>query len=375
MTRKLVAEQDTTPIRVWAAACATGEEAYSIAMMLQHELDLAGSKREVQVFATDVNDRVLERAREGTYSASIAADLPPDYLRTFFTSSENGLSATINKEVRQRVIFAKQDLLTDPPFSRLDLIICRNLLIYLKPEAQERCIALFHYALKPGGYLFLGNAESPNRGSSLFATLAHKKCRIYRKAEAKGTARIPLSLPFIAERSKERPRPAPEHRQSITHFIQAALLEEHAPAAVAINQNHEILYHNGPTNRYLLQPRGTPTQNLLELLPEKLKNRIRGALYRAGQDVRPVTIRTSIAVDDRKKQVFIRISKLQANLFLITFREKGALTEERETPLDTTAIEETAVFQLEHELAATRDDLQSHIEEAQERKRRARILQ
>ena len=363
VTRKLVVETSATPIRVWTAACATGEEAYSVAMMLRHELDTAGSKREIQVFATDVNDRALERAREGVYPASISADLPPDYLKSYFTTSEDGLSAAINKDIRQAVIFAKQDLLTDPPFSRLDLIICRNLLIYLEAEAQEKCISLFHYALRPGGYLFLGNAESPGRTGNLFLNLAHKKCRIYRKAEVKQAARMPLSLPFASDRAVSKQKPTPEHRQSIIHFIQAALLEEHAPAAVAINQNHDILYHNGPTNRYLRQPRGTPTQNFLELLPEKLRNRIRGGLFRAAQEARPVVLRTSITVDERHKQVFIRISKLQENLFLITFREKGNVPEQEDVALDAAVVEETAVRQLEQELAATRDDLQSHIEE------------
>jgi len=362
VTRKLVAEDSATPIRAWTAACATGEEAYSVAMMLRHELDVAGSKREIQVFATDVNDRALERAREGAYPASISADLPPDYLRSYFTSSEDGLSAIVNKEIRQAVIFAKQDLLTDPPFSRLDLIICRNLLIYLEAEAQERCVSLFHYALRPGGYLFLGNAESPGR-TDFFLSLAHKKCRIYRKAEVKQAARIPLSLPFATDRAASKQKPAPEYRQSIVHFIQAALLDEHAPTAVAINQNYDILYHNGPTNRYLRQPRGAPTQNLLEVLPEKLRNRIRGGLYRATQEAGPVILRTSITVDERHKQVFIHISKLQENLFLITFREKGNVPGEAEAALDAAAVEETAVHQLEQELAATRDDLQSHIEE------------
>jgi two-component system, chemotaxis family, CheB/CheR fusion protein len=363
VTRKLVAEDDTTPVRVWAAACATGEEAYSIAMMLQHEFDVAGRKREIQIFATDVNDRALERAREGTYAASISADLPPDYLRSYFLSSEDGLSVTVNKEIRQCVIFAKQDLLADPPFSRLDLIICRNLLIYLKPDAQERCISLFHYALKAGGYLFLGNAESPSRGSSLFTILAHKKCRIYRKTEAQHAPRIPLSIPFTRERSLSKQKPNPEPGQSITHLIQEALLEEHAPASVAIDQNHDILYHNGPTNRFLRQPRGAPTQNLLELLPEKLRNRIRGALYRSAQDVKPATIRAIMTLDEQKRQVIIRISKVRENLFLITFRERGSPAEEAEALLDAPAIEETAIHQLEHELAATRGDVQSHIEE------------
>ena len=200
VTRKLVAQDDDSPIRVWTPACATGEEPYSIAMMLQQELDLAGKKREIQVFATDVND-TLERAREGMYPASIAADVPADYMKKFFTSSENGLSVTVNKEIRQHIVFAKHDLLTDPPFSRLDLVICRNLLIYLEADAQEKCISLFHYALKEGGSLFLGGAESPGRNSALFIPLPHKKCRVYRKGEKSPSIRTPLAVPYAAERS------------------------------------------------------------------------------------------------------------------------------------------------------------------------------
>ncbi len=367
VTRKLIAEENDLPIRVWTPACATGEEAYSIAMMLKDELDLAGQQRDIQVFATDVNDRALERAREGVYPATASADLPPNYIQKFFTIAEDKLSFTVNKEVRQFVVFAKQDILTDPPFSRLDLVICRNLLIYLEPDAQEKCLALFHYALKKGGYLFLGNAESPGRNTPFFVSLAHKKCRIYQKAETRPRTRIPLSIPFTGERSvtSSKQKPIAEDRRSITQLIQEALLEEHAPAALAINQNHEILYHNGPTNRYLRQPRGTPTQNFLELLPEKLRNRMRAALYRTAQEIKPVNIRTMITDNgERKKYVTIRVSRVQDNLFLVTFREKGNLPEEAENlSLETDAIEETAVRQLENELAATRDDLHTNIEE------------
>jgi PAS domain S-box-containing protein len=365
--RKLVAEEDNSPIRVWTPACATGEEAYSIAMLIRHDLDLEGKEREIQVFATDVNDRALERAREGLYPATVSVDLPPDYLNKFFTPAGDGLSVAVNKDIRQQVVFAKHDLLTDPPFSRLDLVICRNLLIYLEADAQEKCITLFHYALKKHGFLFLGNAESPGRNNSLFLSLNHKKCRIYSRSEARSRGRMPLSIPFAAERStlpSKRKSTADDH-WSLTQFIQEALLEAHAPAAVAINQNYDILYHNGPTNRYLHQPRGTPTQNFLELLPEKLRNRIRAALYRASQGAKPVVIRTSTASEnERKKQVTIGISKLRENLFLIAFREKGSQPDDANLPSpEITNIEETAMHQLENELASTRDDLQSHIEQ------------
>jgi PAS domain S-box-containing protein len=296
------------------------------------------------------------------------SDLPPEYVQKYFTYSENSLAVTVSKDIRQHIVFAKHDVLTDPPFSRLDLIICRNLMIYLEPEAQDKCITLFHYALKESGYLFLGSAESPGRKTAFFTSVGHKKCRLYRKTEVKAASRLSQTVPYAAERvasALSRQTPASESRFSVTDAIQEALLEEYAPIAVAINQNLDILYHNGPTNRYLRQPRGTPTQNLLELVPEDLRNRVRGALYRTSQEARPVSIRVSIPGDDeRKRRVTIRISKLRENLFLLVFREKGGLREEEEAvPLETTAIEETAVQQLEHELSATREDLQSNIEQ------------
>jgi two-component system, chemotaxis family, CheB/CheR fusion protein len=361
-TRKLAAREEDGPIRVWCAACATGEEAYSVAMMLRAELDRAGKKREINVFATDVNERALERAREGMYSASIAADVPAEYLQECFTGSEDGMTFTISKEIRQHVVFAKQDLLTDPPFSRIDLLICRNLLIYLEPEAQEKCIALLHYALKDGGYLFLGNAESPGRKSALFSALPHKKCRIYQKVETKVPQRMPLTIPFVAERPAVALKQA--RAESLTQSVQEALLEAYAPAAVAINQNHEILYHSGPTNRYLRHPRGIATQNLLDLVPENVRNRIRGGLFRATQESKPVVIRANIADErERKRQVSIRISKVREHLFLIVFKERSLPEEPEVISLETAAIEETAVRQLEYELSSTRENIQSYIEQ------------
>ncbi|HVN23175.1 MAG TPA: chemotaxis protein CheB [Syntrophorhabdales bacterium] len=369
VTRKLVVQETTDPIRIWTPACATGEEPYSIAMMLHDELARAGKKRELQIFATDVNDRALEVAREGMYPATIAADLPSGYAKKFFIPAENGQSLTVNKEIRQHVLFAKHDLLSDPPFSRLDLVICRNLLIYLETEAQERCISLFHYALKEGGALFLGGAESPGRENSLFVALPHKKCRIYRKEGEKQSVRMPIAVPYAAERqqSRQAKQPLPKDREkSATQSIQEALLEEHAPPAVAINRHYEIIYHNGPTHRYLHQPRGVPTQNLLEFVPSGLRNRLRSAIYRAAQEEKPVLIRAGMQVEEKekKKRVIFRVSRVLEDLFLIVFEEEGRVAPRKEaTLLEAAAIEESAMRQLESELSATRDDLQSHIEQ------------
>ena len=356
------ADEDV-PIRVWTPACATGEEAYSIAMMLCYEFERACRRKEVQVFATDVNDKALDKAREGRYPGSVTADIPSEYMRRFFAGSDDGISVLISKELRERVVFARQDLLVDPPFSRLDLIICRNLLIYLEPEAQARCISLFHYALKDGGYLFLGNAESTTRNNNLFKSLGYKKCRIYQKIEGSSAARLPVAVP-LADASPPAPHAA-STRQSLNGFIQEALLESHAPAAVAINQNYEILYHNGPTQRYLRQPRGTPTQNLLELLPESLRNRLRGGLYRATAEGRPVSVSGEIAGDEEsRRRITLRIAKLRDDLFLIVFLEPlGFPDQAGDLNLSPADLEETAARQLEGELAATKDALQSTIEQ------------
>ncbi len=365
--RKIVAENTNLPVRVWTPASATGEEAYSIAMMLLRELDVAGKKRDVQVFATDVNDRALERAREGRYPASISADVPQEYVQKYFTSADDGNCLIINKNVRECVVFARQDLLTDPPFSKLDLIICRNFMIYLEPEAQEKCVTLFHYALNNGGFLFLGNAETVGRKSALFKSIGRKQCRIYRKLETKPASRLPISVPYATERQAPSARQTQmtEQGPSVMEIIQEKLLEEYGPASVAIDQNYEIIYHNGPTNKYLRQPRGVPTQNLLELLPENLRTRIRGALYRSGREDRPVVISTSVAGDDnRKRQVSLRFTKAAENLSIVVFQEKGAPSkEEAAEQADAAVIEETAIHQLENELSATRADLQSHIEQ------------
>ena len=367
VVRKLIAEDIASPVRVWTPASATGEEAYSIAMMLAHELSLAGKKRDLQIFATDVNNAALEKAREGTYPASISADVPAEYIQKYFTSSGDGRTLAVNKEIRESVVFAKQDLLTDPPFSRLDLIICRNFLIYLEPDAQEKSISLFHYSLKDNGFLFLGNAETVGRRSTLFKTIGHKQCRLYRKIESRSAARLQVSVPYATERAASQSvRPlTPADGRPATGLAQEFLLEEYAPAAIAIDQNYDIVYHSGPTNQYLRQPRGIPTQNALDLLPEGLKNRIRGAVYRAGQEGRSVSIRANLSGDDnRKRPVTLRISKIKENLFIIVFQGKGGAAAMAETvPLDGRRIDETALHQLESELSTTRQDLKSHIEQ------------
>ncbi len=371
VVNKIAAEDAVAPLRIWTPACATGEESYSIAMMLRHELERAGRKREIQVFATDVSEIALERARRGKYPRTIAADVPPEFLRDFFTVDEDGPSFVVNKEIRECVVFAKHDLLADPPFSRLDAIICRNLLIYLDADAQEKCISLFHYALKEGGYLFLGNAESVGGRYRLFRSLGHKQCRIYRKLESRLAALHPPAVPFDiegAESLSTGQSAVRENPPGIIALIQEALLEEYTPAAIAVDQHLSIVYHNGPTNRYLRQPRGAPTRDLLELIPETLRNRLRGALYRSAREAKTVSIRATMPDasqrdNPRHRRVTVRVSKLRDSLFLIVFRKNGPDNPTDAPAPETAAVEEAAMRQLESELNATRQDLQTHIEQ------------
>jgi two-component system, chemotaxis family, CheB/CheR fusion protein len=168
------------PIRVWVPACSTGEEAYSIAITFQEQLEALGVRRKVQIYATDIDPQAINHARAGVYRASIQSDLSEERLQRFFT--QNGSMYQVKKSIRDMVVFAVQNLIMDPPFSRLDLISCRNLLIYLEPETQGRVFPLFHYALTPGGFLFLGNAETVGGFGDFFSTLDRRN-KIYRKKE------------------------------------------------------------------------------------------------------------------------------------------------------------------------------------------------
>ena len=193
--RPLVEHKDgNDSIRVWTPGCATGEEPYSVAMLLLEELQRVGKNCPLQVFASDIDKDAISHARTGRYLKSIAADVSPERLKRFFTLEDGDEYYYVNKMVREAIVFADQNLLADPPFSRLDLLCCRNLLIYLKPDVQEKVIALFHFVLREGGVMFLGSAETTGRQSELFQTL-HKRWRIFRRigATRHGQVAIPIS--------------------------------------------------------------------------------------------------------------------------------------------------------------------------------------
>jgi two-component system CheB/CheR fusion protein len=365
-------------IRVWVPGCATGEEPYSIAMLLLEELAAAPKNCRVQIFATDVEEDAIQTARRGIYPDSIAADVSPERLARFFTRTDEH-SYQVNKQLRETLTFAVQNLIGDAPFSRLDLISCRNLLIYLEPEVQKKVITLFHFALNDGGYLFLGPSETIGRRSDLFEPLS-KQWRLYRRIGPRWPRSADSPIAASEARGTE-PRPAREagsYPINLGELTQRLLLEQFAPAAVLINRKHEILYHFGPCAQYLEFPAGEPTHDLIQMARDGLRTKLQGAIrgaVRTDERVVLTDVRVRRDGDDYPVRVTVlpvpitkplereRSGPPGEGMLLITFEEEAPIPAARPHPAEAEAGEEPGLRQLQDELNATREDLQSTIEE------------
>ncbi|HEX7957565.1 MAG TPA: chemotaxis protein CheB, partial [Pyrinomonadaceae bacterium] len=271
-------------VRVWVPGCATGEEAYSIAMLLAEHAETLAAPPSVHVFASDIDEEAIQRARAGQYTLNDVADVSPERLRRFFVKTREGFR--VCRELREAVLFAKHDLLREPPFSRLDLVSCRNLLIYLNDAGQSKAMGVFFFALNPGGYLFLGGSETPGDRSDLFVP-ADKGGHIFRaRAEAPHPPAPTVVLPRLtgppAARGERTPELRPPLRLSYLD-LHRRLLELYAPPSVLVNAEHEIVHLSASAGRYLQQPDGEPTHNLLTVALPELRLELRAALFQAAQ--------------------------------------------------------------------------------------------
>lgn len=270
-------------LRVWVPACATGEEAYSMAILLTEEIEKRGGPRKFLILASDVNRTALARARAGVYSPSVALPVGKARLARFFQAYEHGYQ--IRQELRETILFTPQNLIADPPFSRVDLISCRNLLIYLDPEAQQRAFELFHFSLNPDRYLFLGRSESTDPDSTHFHEVS-KAWRIYQRS--------PVAAPSFSgyrfsSRAVRREEFSPANRvaarsKGYAELVNATLLAEHHAASVLVNLAHQVLYVSGDADEYLGQPAGEPTGNILDMARANLRLKLRIVLRRAVQE-------------------------------------------------------------------------------------------
>lgn len=272
-------------IRIWVPGCSTGEEAYSLAILLAERQEALKQSFKVQVFATDIDSRAITTARAGIYPASIATDLTPERLARFFAAEPGGGTFRVHKGLRDLLVFSEQDLIRDPPFSKLDLISCRNLLIYLNVSLQRKLIPLFHYALNPGGYLFLGTSESVSEFGDLFATVERKQKLYQRKEDLLGARRTGRFLPPLTTVETALPnareKPAAGKKLPLRELTEQALLQQVVQAGALVNAGGDILYLHGRTGMYLEPAPGeSGTSNILKMAREGLRRDLTTALHK-----------------------------------------------------------------------------------------------
>jgi two-component system CheB/CheR fusion protein len=274
---ELVAGADGS-IRLWVAGCSSGQETYSLAMLLLERIEAEGAHVKLQIFATDIDAQAVMHAREGVYLGDIEKDVSPARLAKFFTHDEHGYR--VSPSLRACVVFAVQDVLSDPPFSKLNMVSCRNLLIYLQPEAQAKIIAIFNFALRTGGFLLLGAAETVTANDRRFEQVS-KAARLYKKLGTE-VERLPIVAPgtdFMRLRPlavSAKPKAA-----DLSEVCRKLVLERYAPAAVLVNARLECLYYFGGTDAFLRPAAGPATLDLLAQLPAILRGSVRGAVIRA----------------------------------------------------------------------------------------------
>jgi two-component system, chemotaxis family, CheB/CheR fusion protein len=353
-------------VRIWVAGCSTGEEAYSLAMLVIEHCEKNHQHRPIRIFASDIDESSLAVARAGVYPDSVTADISAQRLQRFFSKEDH--TYKVGKELRETVTFAVQNLLDDPPFSNIDLISCRNLLIYLNADAQRKILGIFHFALRKNGYLFLGHSETASQREGLFEPLV-KKWRIFRRSDAVSAPVLRLSTSAKNVRAIAAAHPQRAESQRLEEIARQQLLLEFAPAAVMINRHRHILLFSGPTSRYLEQPSGAPTLDLLGLVRRELRPKLRVAIRQLidGSD-RIVIENVRLVRDGVNTNVRILLKTIipapsSEPLYLITFEEKPgpgatAAVEEADSPTDAAKIQ-----LMEDELKGTREDLQSNIEE------------
>jgi len=281
-------KRDDYVIRVWVAGCATGEEAYSIAMLLRELMDQTHRKFKVQIYGTDLDDDAIAVARAGLYPPNIAQDVTPERLRRFFDKEDAGYRA--RKEIREMVVFAVQNVIKDPPFTRLDLLSCRNVMIYLESELQNRLIPAFHYALKPGGVLFLAPSESIGDHTELFSPL-NPKWRFYRANHSAETSRAVLArgLSWTAEVGGKAPNAVimKTWETDIAELTRRVLAQCFAPASVVTDLKGDTLYVHGETGKYLRPAPGQASLNVIEMAREGLEQGLRAAIRAVASEGTP----------------------------------------------------------------------------------------
>jgi len=363
-------------LRVWVPGCSTGEEAYSLAILIREYLTQRQSRLIVQIFASDADSRAIEMARTGLYPVGISGDITPERLRRFFTHEDS--SYRVKKEIRDLVVFATHNVLTDAPFTKLDLLSCRNLLIYLETKAQRTLLPLFHYALKPGGILFLGSSETIGGFERLFSSI-DRKWKLFRRTAEAG------SLPHLEwfpgglitgtteiQADSEASLPV-THPTPIPNLIQQLLVSRYAPPAVVVNRRGEVVYIHGHVGAYLEPPPGEPTHQLIEMAREGLQHDLALALHQAASKEDDV-VRHDVRVKASGGVILVNVNvkritepEVLQGLFLVTFDQvrAGKPAAQKGAPARASAPKKNEEAGLKRELEFTKQRLHQTIEALQ----------
>jgi two-component system CheB/CheR fusion protein len=353
-------------LRVWVPGCSTGEEAYSLTMLLLERITASKVRTKLQVFASDIDVDAVAAAREGLYPKTIEADVSPARLAEFFTKEETGYR--ISAQLRASVVFTVQDLLSDPPFSRIDLVSCRNLLIYLRPEAQAKAIGLFHFALRQGGVLVLGSSETISDIEGRFEIVS-KPARLYRQIgrSRPGDLHFPTVSGDVRNPSRRVADQAGTRPGLHAALCQRLVLDKYAPAAVLIDHKHNCLFSVGPIDRYLELAVGFPNHDLLSVARPQVRPKLRAALQRAAlEKTRVVVAGVAMARDAATARFSIAVEPVDSDgetLLLVCFiEEPKPETRPRRGHLTVTG-EGPRIRQLEQELEDTQKELRNAIHE------------
>jgi two-component system CheB/CheR fusion protein len=360
-------------VRVWVAGCATGEEAYTMTILLNEYAESMASAPSIQVFATDIDAQAISTAREGFYTAADVADISTERLRRYFIKEPHGYR--VRRELRDAVLFAHHNLIKDPPFSHLDMITCRNLLIYLNRTAQERVMQVFHFALNPGGLLFLGSSESVDGAGELFLTV-DKDAHVYKSRNIAPRLALPLTDFSVAQRiegqrQEERTEEARAFDRHSYADLHQRLVEQYAPPSVVVNEEYDLVHLSERAGRYMQVGGGEPSRNLLKLVRPEIRVELRTALYQAVQNRTSVEARgVPMHLEGGTRLVNLLVRPVfregdTANGFiLVVFEESDGETASPDlNGTERITAAEPAARQLEDELVRVKAQLRSTVEQ------------
>jgi two-component system CheB/CheR fusion protein len=362
---------DGYTLRLWVPGCATGEEVYSLAIVLRECIEAAKRPFVVQLFGTDLDNEAIDAARDGLYPDGVALDVAAERLEQYFIREDGAYR--IRKDIREMAVFAVQNVIKDPPFTKLDMISCRNLLIYLNADLQKRLLPLFHYALKPGGLLLLGPSETIGGCTDLFEVV-DKKWKIFRRKESPLASHPAIEFPAEPRKASIEPRSSAQGRPAkeinVASLVERVLLGRFAPASVVVNDRGDVVYIHGRTGLYLEPAAGQPRLNVLDMAREGLQLELASALRQASLHDTEV-VREGVRVRTNGDFTFINLSVVRLTepdplrgLMFITFRPRPTPAEgPRPRGRNLKERESTRVEELERELQCTKESLQTTIEE------------